>query len=365
MNGVSNTHYGNPFITWEKSKKTNGGIELGMFNSALELQADIFYEYRSNIYQERPYIPSSMGLSSGIHANLGEASSRGIDISFNYSYISPRNYWAKAMANFTYATSRYEKYEEMNFAGFGEPWRTRIGQPINYNYGYIAERLFIDENDIANSPMQTFGNAVAQPGDIKYKDLNKDGKISESDQIFMGYPNQPEITYGFGFSAGYKNFDLSMFFQGNARVSVFLSPDKITPFVDISTDEKGNIGMDGNKTAVTNLMALIANDHWSEENRNLYAFWPRLAPSIVHNNTQQSTWWLYDASFMRLKTVELGYTLSNKWTKAAGVQSFRIYVTGNNLLSFNKFKLWDPEMGNNGLGYPIQKIYNIGINFNF
>ncbi len=121
------------------------------------------------------------------------------------------------MGNFTLAKGRYEVYEELDYASYGQGYRSRIGQAINHNYGYIAERLFIDVNDVANSPSQTSFNGGAMPGDIKYKDLNGDGKITDEDQTFLGYPNQPEITYGFGFSAGYKGFDLSMFFQGNAK----------------------------------------------------------------------------------------------------------------------------------------------------
>ncbi|KAA6301226.1 MAG: TonB-dependent receptor SusC [Candidatus Ordinivivax streblomastigis] len=362
-NGISNTRYPNPYITWEKSQKSNFGIELGMFNSALDVQADVFYEYRTDIYQGRAYIPSSMGLSAGVSANIGEASSRGIDISGSYSFISGKNYWVKSMANFTYAVGKYEVYEEPDYAGFGEPWRSRVGQPINYNYGYIAERLFIDENDISNAPVQTFG--VYQAGDIKYKDINKDGKITSEDQVFLGYPNQPEITYGFGVSGGFKNFDISLFFQGNARVTFFLQPNKIAPFVDLSKQEKSDMGMDENKTAVNNLLSVIAEDHWSENNRDLYAFWPRLSPTIIHNNTQPSTWWMHDGSFIRLKTVELGYSLPEKVAKRFNLSSLRLYVTGNNLLTFSKFKLWDPEMGTNGLGYPIQQVYNVGLNINF
>lgn len=353
INGVSNSRYPNPYITWEKSKKTNFGIELGLFNSALELQADFFYEYRTQIYQGRAFIPSTMGLSAGPSANIGEASTRGIDLSVNYSYINNKDFWVRGMGNFTFAKGRYEAYEEPDYASFGQGYRSRIGQPINFNYGYIAERLFIDENDIANSPSQTAFDGGAMAGDIKYKDLNKDGKITSEDQTFLGYPNQPEITYGFGLSGGYKGFDLSLFFQGNARVSFFLEPYKIAPFTGL------------NSTDVQQCLDIIAKDHWSEDNRNIYAFWPRLAPNIVHNNTQTSTWWMHDGSFIRLKTVELGYTFSKKYLKKIGIESLRLYLTGNNLLTFSKFKLWDSEMGNNGLGYPIQRVYNIGININF
>lgn len=164
MNGVSVSRYPNIYITWEKSKKVNLGFELGMFNSALEIQTDFFYERRTQIYQPRAHIPSSMGLSAGVSANIGEASSRGIDLSANYSYIANKDFWIKGMGNFTLAKGRYEVYEELDYASYGQGYRSRIGQAINHNYGYIAERLFIDVNDVANSPSQTSFNGGAMPG---------------------------------------------------------------------------------------------------------------------------------------------------------------------------------------------------------
>lgn len=166
MNGVSVSRYPNIYITWEKSKKVNLGFELGMFNSALEIQTDFFYERRTQIYQPRAHIPSSMGLSAGVSANIGEASSRGIDLSANYSYIANKDFWIKGMGNFTLAKGRYEVYEELDYASYGQGYRSRIGQAINHNYGYIAERLFIDVNDVANSPSQTSFNGGAMPGDM-------------------------------------------------------------------------------------------------------------------------------------------------------------------------------------------------------
>ncbi len=352
ISGISNSRYPNLDITWEKSKKTNIGVELGMFNNALEIQADLFYEYRTQIFQGRALLPSSMGLSAGANANLGEASSRGVDLSATYSYIHHKDFWARAMGNFTFARGKFEKYEERDFASYGLGYQSRIGQPLAFNFGYIAERLFIDDNDIANSPSQTDLGGV-QAGDIKYKDINKDGKITSDDKVFLGYPNQPEITYGFGFSTGYKGFDLSVFFQGNARVSFFLNPKKIAPFTGENSNE------------IQNCLAIIADSHWSEDNRDMYAFWPRLSPTYIKNNNELSTWWMHDGSFLRLKTVEMGYTLPKKLTRKLGLETARFYVTGNDLLSFSKFNLWDSEMGDNGLGYPIQRIYNIGLNINF
>jgi len=354
-NGISITRYGNNLITWEKARKLNLGIELGLFNS-LEIQADLFYEYRSNILMDRAYVPSTMGLSAAIKANVGEASGRGVDISVDYSKTINKNMWIQGRANFTYADSKYEKVEEPNYAMAGTPWRSLVGQNLSQRYGYIAKRLFVDDDDVKNSPTQEFGGVV-MAGDIKYKDINGDGKITDQDQVPIGYPQTPKITYGFGVSAGYKDFDFSLFFQGNALSSFWIDPVAISPFIDNDNNP--------NTLSQNALLAVVADNHWSEENRNIYAFWPRLSDSVSNNNIQSSTWWMQNGSFLRLKSVELGYSLPQKLIKKLGLSTLRIYVSGTNLLTFSKFKLWDPEMGANGLGYPIQKVYNMGMNINF
>ncbi len=354
-NGISVTRYGNNLITWEKAKKVNLGIELGLFNS-LEIQADLFYEYRSNILMDRAYVPSTMGLSAAIKANVGEASGRGVDISVDYSKTINKNLWIQGRANFTYADSKYEKVEEPNYAMAGTPWRSLVGQNLSQRYGYIAERLFVDDDDVKNSPTQEFGGVV-MAGDIKYKDINGDGKITDQDQVPIGYPQTPKITYGFGVSAGYKDFDFSLFFQGNALSSFWIDPVAISPFIDNDNNP--------NTLSQNALLSVVADNHWSEENRDIYAFWPRLSDSVSNNNTQSSTWWMQNGSFLRLKSVEFGYSLPQKLIRKLGLSTLRIYVSGTNLLTFSKFKLWDPEMGANGLGYPIQKVYNMGMNINF
>ena len=131
----------------------------------------------------------------------------------------------------------------------------------------------------------------------------------------------------------------------------------ISPFIDTDNDNS--------TTARNALLDVIARDHWSEENRNIYAFWPRLGNEISNNNTQCSTWWMQDGTFLRLKSLEIGYSLSDKVARKIGLNTARIYLNGSNLLTFSKFKLWDPEMGANGLGYPIQRVFNIGLNINF
>ena len=352
INGVSIDRYANDQITWEKAKMMNIGLEFGLFDK-IELQADYFTEYRSKILMDRAQTPSTLGLQAPIRANVGEASSKGFEFTIDYKEDFKNDFFISARANFSYATSKYEVYDELDYVSAGLPWRSRIGLNLSQPFGYIAERLFIDEADIANSPFQTFGEYM--PGDIKYKDINGDGIIDINDEVPIGYPTTPEIIYGFGVSSTYKNFDLSFFFQGSARSSFFIDAYRTSPFIDTSGSAIGNNA----------LLNAWANDHWSENDRNLYAAWPRLSDQLIDNNNRNSTWWLRDGGFLRLKSLEIGYSINTENFEKVKLQSFRVYLSGTNLFTFSKFKIWDVEMGGNGLGYPLQRGVNFGINMNF
>lgn len=342
-NGISINRYSNKDITWEVSYKTNIALEMGLFEK-LSVIAEFFKEDREKILMTRSYIPATMGLSAGVRANVGEASGQGIDISADYNHIINRDFWIQGRGNFTYATSKYKVYEEPEY---DEPYLSRVGYPISQQWGYIADRLFIDDEEVANSPVQNFGEY--RGGDIKYLDINDDGNITALDQMPIGYPTIPEIIYGFGLSLGYKNFDFSAFFQGSARSSFWIDTEATSPFID------------GQRA----LLNVYAENHWSEENRNLYALWPRLSTGIVTNNTRRSTWFMQDGSFLRLKQLEFGYTLPRNYTDRYRIQKLRIYFSGTNLFLWSKFKLWDVEMAGNGLGYPIQKVFNLGLTVSF
>src|SRR5690606_27071004 len=343
--GISINRYANDLITWEIATKTNVGLELGLFGD-LTLLTDFFWETRENILQTREDIPTTMGLRTIPQANVGVAQGKGFETELKYQRSFANGMWAVVNGNFTYATGRFKEYEEPDFSDV--PWRSRIGLKLSQPLGYIAERLFIDEEEVNNSPRQLFGEYGA--GDIKYKDINNDGVINTDDLVPIGYPTTPEIIYGAGFSLGYKAFDFSAFFQGSARSSFFIAPQAITPFI--------NRGQRG-------ILQYIADDHWSETNRNLDAFWPRLSEYAIANNNQLSTHWLRNGSFVRLKSAEIGYTLPEKLTKKFNVQMLRFYASGTNLLHWSKFEMWDPEMAGNGLGYPVQRVINFGVNFNF
>jgi TonB-linked SusC/RagA family outer membrane protein len=344
--GMSLSRYSDPTITWEKAAKTNIALEVGILDR-WNIEADFFKEVRTNILQTRVATPAEMGLSAQPKANIGEAEGKGVDLSVDYNYWFNNNLWLQARGNFTYATSEFLVYEEFDYQD--APWKSHIGYSINQRWGYLAERLFVDDEEAARAPRQNFGEYGG--GDIKYRDVNGDGRITRLDQVPLGYPTTPEIVYGFGFSIGYKNFDFSAFFQGLANESFWIDARATAPFV-----------------GETQLLKAYADDHWSEEDQDLYALWPRLSTvsaAGVDNNAQRSTWFMRNGSFLRLKQVELGYTLPQHLLDKFHMKSLRIYMNSTNPYLWSNFKLWDVEMGGNGLGYPIQKVFNLGVKVDF
>lgn len=352
--GISIKRYADPNITWEIAYKLNLGFEINLFDK-LEIQADYFRETRTNILQERKDIPSVIGLQSVPMANIGEAKSGGVDFSVDYSESFSEDLWVTFRGNFTYATSEFTVYEEPEYPN--EPWLSKIGRNLSQPEGYIAERLFVDENEVANSPVQELGGEY-MAGDIKYIDINGDGKINQLDKVPIGYPTIPEIIYGFGASIGYKDFDFSFFFQGSARSSFFVDPAAITPF---KSDGKALNDKRGNNA----VLKFIEDSHWTEANQNVNAAWPRLSETDIANNNVTSTWFLRSGNFLRLKNIELGYTFPEEMIHKIKMQNLRVYVSGSNLLNISSFKDWDAEMGGDGLGYPVQVVGNVGVQVTF
>lgn len=353
--GILVRNYSNPKITWEKSYKTNIGADITLFKN-YNIVIDLWKERRTHILMKRSFISAAMGLlpSAIPRANVGQAEGEGIDFSLDYSKFFQNSFWIQARANFTYAVSRYLVYEEPEYKN--EPWKSRVGYPIGQTFGFIAERLFVDEKEVANSPVQNFGDEAVLGGDIKYRDINKDGEITTLDEVAIGYPKSPELVYGFGISMGYKNFDLSVFFQGLGRESFWIdngvSDGGTAPFV-VSGKYKNQ------------LLKAYADNHWSEDNRDLYALYPRFSPQSNANNSQTSTWFMRNGAFLRMKSAELGYTLPEEWTGKIHIKTARFYLNGINLLTWSKFKLWDVEMAGSGLDYPIQKVINVGLKISF
>jgi TonB-linked SusC/RagA family outer membrane protein len=350
LNGVTVQRYSNTSITWEKAFKTNIGLDV-QFTNGFNLTVDVYREHRKNILMSRAYIPVSMGLSAPIQANVGEAQGKGIDLQMDYNKSFSNGMWLQLRGNFTYATSKLLVNEEPIYPA---SWTSKVGYPLSQRWGLIAERLFVDDYEVKNSPLQDFG--IVSGGDLKYLDIDGNNIIDgNGDQVPIGYPETPEIVYGGGFSFGYKNLDVSAFVQGSARSSIFIDNNAIQPF---KRDDEG-FGLE------SGLLKIIADDHWSESKRDVYAFWPRLSDRTILNNSWTSTWWMRNGAFLRLKSIELGYTLPKSLMKRLGLSNARFYLNGNNLFVISSFKLWDPEMGNNGLAYPLQRVYNVGVNLSF
>lgn len=332
--------YGNPNATWEESRKLDIGVEIGLFDS-LNIIFDWFKEKRSGIFMQRTSLPSTFGMS-GITpwANIGKVDNSGVDISVDYNKAFSKDLILSLRGTFTYA---HNEIVEMDEPKYKWAYQYKAGHPINSIQCLIADGLFRDEEDIANSPSQDIYATTypIQPGDVKYRDLNGDKIIDDNDMCWTGNPTVPEIIYGFGFSLKYKGFDCSAFFQGQGKVSIIMY--NYHPFATAATPGSG-------------LMQWIADEHWSEDDPNPKALYPRLSPLWNNNNTKSSTLYVRNGKMLRLKTAEIGYTY----------KKMRVYVSGTNLLTFAPFKYWDPEKGSgNGLGYPLQRTYNLGFQFNF
>ena len=333
------TTVGNEDATWEVSRKHNLGVELGFFDD-LTIIADFYQEYRDGIFMRRNTLPSTMGLS-GIepYGNLGAVLNRGMEISADYKHVFSKDFSITARGTFTYAHNEVVENDESLYKQY--PYTSKIGKPVNSIFGLVADGLFRDEADIANSPRQTYMPDYML-GDIKYKDLNGDGVVDDNDRTYIGFPTVPEILYGFGASFYWKNLDFSFFFQGRARVSILM--EDMHPFRD-------------NETQGFNMQQWIADDHWSESNPDVNAAYPRLDYEFNANNTETSTFWVKDGSFLRLKNLEVGYTVKD---------FFRIYCAATNLFIISPFKYWDAEKGSgNGLTYPLQRTVQLGLQFNF
>lgn len=336
--GVLIRSYGNNDITWETGEKFNLGFDLELA-FGLSLNADYFKEYRSGILMQRRIIPSSVGIGeANPYANIGEVENQGIDVSFNFNKAIRTNFIIQTLGTFTYSHNTIKSIDEA--PGYAEkyPNLTEVGRPVGQLYGLRAGGVFTSQDQVNINPEQLFGNYTV--GDIRYLNINNDGIVDINDRVPMGYPTIPEITYGFGVSVQYNQFDFSFFFQGIARTSFMLGG-----FHPFTTEYERNV------------LAFIADDYWSEENNNPNAAYPRITEEFNENNHVASSWWLRNGAFLRLKDVEAGYTI-NKYVRA--------YIMAQNLLTFSEFDLWDPETASsNGLRYPTQKNITIGFNFSF
>lgn len=332
---VWNRYY-NPNLTWEVGKKLNVGFDMQLFHQ-VNLNFDVFKEIRSKIYMQKVNtLPDFIGTGeTKIYENSGKMKNVGFDIALDYNKQITKDFFLSFKGTLTYAHNTILERDEPPFQLY--PNLSSVGYSRGQHLVYVADGLFRDQADVDSHAEQTLGY-IPQPGDIKYVDQpdangNCDGIINTNDRVYMGYPEDPEIVYGFGPSMKYKNWDFSFFFQGAARTSILMSG--FHPF---------------GKNATRGVMKFIADDYWSESNPNPNAAYPRLTRDTNANNTVNSSYWLRNGAFLKLKNAEIGYTF----------KMFRAYLNGSNLLTFSPFKHWDPEMGGgSGMKYPTQRVFNV------
>lgn len=347
------TSYPNDKITWEVAEQTNLGLETSFFNGLIEFNADFYQEYRRNIIDFRYTLPETLGLEALQIGNVGSAKSNGIDLSGKIQHAFSSDLWVIFNGTFTYNKARYDQIEE----AMNKPsWQLKSGNEISQKIGYIAEGLFRDEAEIANSPFQG-GNVM--PGDIRYRDLDGNGIVDVSDATYIGYPTTPRLIYGFNGFINYKNFEFSFAFQGSGKRSFFIDPMKVGPFV--------------NQRA---MLQAFADDHWSPSNMSDKPLWPRLSTESINVYNPQENWgngaeerrstyFMKEASFIRCTSMELGYNFNPKLLSKAKLQNVKVYARVNNPFIISTFNIWDVELGDNGFNYPIQRTWSVGINVSF
>lgn len=352
FSGSSEGEFGVENLSWETVKKTDIGIELGLWD-CINIQADYFHEKREDIFMQRKTIPETAGFSTNPWANFGIVKNKGFDASLEANKSLGKDFFLSLRGTFTFSRNKIVEYDEAE--AMKQTTRSRTGNSLNTYYGLKAIGLFQEEDFKADGtlidgiPNHTF--EPVKPGDIRYEDTNNDGKVDTYDQQPIGHPSVPEIVYGFGFSARWKNIDFSAFFQGATSVSNMIQGDLLIP-----GSGGGGLG---------NIYA-NCDDRWDPSDPYKQVFWPRLSTNKSSNNMQYSTWWLKDVSYLRLKNLEVGYTLPKKWQKAALMRDARIFFRGSNLLTWAAFDMWDPEINSSdGLKYPLMKVYSFGFQVTF
>lgn len=350
--GVAESVLGSTGLVWEKAIKQNFGLDLTLLSN-INITIDAFLDKRNNIFMRRSTLPGTIGTSTIPWGNVGKMKSWGADGTISYRK-TVGEFTFESRGNFTVTRDKILDYDEVKPK---YPYLGRKGTSNNVTRGLIALGLFKDEADIANSPTQ-FGNLL--PGDIKYQDVNGDGKVDTDDIVPIGNSNIPKLMYGFALSTSWKDLDLNIFFRGASQVDYFRGGIGYYPFAGGAT---GNVLAIANDPKNRYIPASYSGDPATE---NLNALFPRLTYGDNSNNNRASTHWLGDASYLRLKTVELGYTLPKQLAKRIHTKNIRLSVIGDNLNVWDNVKLWDPEQASyNGAAYPLTRSFTLNAQITF
>jgi TonB-linked SusC/RagA family outer membrane protein len=350
--GVALLQFANPDLSWETSKQTNIGIDVS-FAKHFTVTADYYVKTLKNMLLQRT-LPQSAGGLSNPFVNAGNMENKGWEFTLNY-----KNKFGKLGVDVTAMISDVKNTVTSLVEGtpfIGDGIRTAPGQALGSYFGYMTQGYFTDSTDIKNSPVQ-FGipwntslTVGPKPGDVKYQDMNGDGKIDANDRTFIGN-SFPRYEYSINLNLTYANFDLNIFGQGVGQRNNYLSGTGAVPFS--SADFAASL-------------LEIHKDYWRPDNQN--ATFPRLLPSgSGGNNFLLASQWIRSASYFRIKNVNLGYTLKKEWLDKAKINAVRVYVSASNLLTISKaWKGFDPEINNaNAEFYPLMRTYTAGINVTF
>lgn len=345
---------GNPGVSWEKATKQNYGIDLKLFDDRLSVTGDLFHEFRSQILISLKTPPGILAMNLPI-LNLGEVENKGYEVELKWQdKINKFNYWASA--NVSYAKNKIIYMDEV-VPSF--PHMAETGRSTGSTYGYEFERFYTaDDFEDPDNGILKEGIAVPsfgspRPGDMKYIDRSKDGIINTDDQTYLGYAKRPEYIFGFNAGASYRGFSFSMQWTGATNVTSLLATDYRVPF--------SNNGGRG-------LMQYMADERWTPETAETATF-PRFSDNSRTLNIANSSFWTRDASYLRLKNAQLGYNFGKiTLFRKIGVTNFTAYLSGYNIITFDKLKIVDPEAiatGGNTNMYPVSKIYSVGVKMNF
>lgn len=345
----------NPDITWEISTKENLGFEANLWQGWLKIDADYFWEKRTNmLLPPAVTVPVEYGIALS-QQNAGIMQNHGLDLTIGSQHQFNNGINLSLNGNFSYAKNKLIQVFESPTT-YNNPNRRVTGRPLGTMFGYQANGLFTAADDknqdgVINTAdgynVTQFG--TLHPGDIKYADLNHDGKIDSQDLTAIGNPVYPTITYGFTAAISWKGFDISALFQGAAVMSMNTMGFQTVPFSSNNS----------------NVSYQYFHNRWTPGNQN--ALYPRVEPSPTANNNQFSSFWIVNDSYLRLKTASIGYTLPALITQRWGIRKLRIYASGQNVATFSKLNFEDPEVGysNGEESYPQQKVFTLGINVTF
>jgi TonB-linked SusC/RagA family outer membrane protein len=347
LQGAQESLTGNPDVTWEVATKNNVGIDLDLFNNRISLQVDVFNETREGILIQRQTVPEVVGIlpSALPYGNRGKTKNRGIDGMIEMKHTTRGNVFYSLRANYTFARNTIIENDEplQRYA-----YQSGKNMPIGQQLVLIADGLYQSEKEIMEGPKSRYMTDI-RVGDIKYRDINGDGYIDDYDKVRMGFPRVPQVTFGFGGTVSYKGFDLSLYFTGASRTSIFMDGWAMMPF----WDGAGN----------NNVLRDYYDNRWTPETPN--AKYPRIDNGKNTHNYIRSTQYMTDGTYLRLRNAELGYNFPKHMVNRIGLNNLRLFVNGINLYTWDKVKIIDPESDDGTGNYPLQRSANFGVQIDF